>query len=303
MIPEYALVTIENELFFGPGISLITATHKTSLQSSRDNFEYAEPITIGDDCWFGANGTVIHGVAVDKAYTVGTGSIGTKDIPEYSVAVGVPARVVTLQSDWTPITLFEQEYFLSSLQSGCIKFVWPFRQLCHHGAIFARIHCHQNSPQKKLRITYREYKNGVRHVAENFSLYLSRPKLLASITYIVNEEISCIWFSDSLNIYVADIAAEEIKSFVYTFIWFSPWLEPDPNSSSPLAISAAGVAVGIAICLFENIEDFKFRRQIYSSHRYGVVTSGDRQPYAWWLDKYSRYFAWYLIVYRGASLK
>jgi acetyltransferase-like isoleucine patch superfamily enzyme len=94
MIPEYALVTIENELFFGPGISLITATHKTSLQSSRDNFEYAEPITIGDDCWFGANGTVIHGVAVDKAYTVGTGSIGTKDIPEYSVAVGVPARVV-----------------------------------------------------------------------------------------------------------------------------------------------------------------------------------------------------------------
>lgn len=81
-------------MLFATGVSLITATHETSLQSRRDNIEYAEPIVIGDDCWLAANVTVLPGVTIGKGCTIGAGSVVSKSIPDYSVAIGVPARVI-----------------------------------------------------------------------------------------------------------------------------------------------------------------------------------------------------------------
>ncbi|KAJ4142872.1 hypothetical protein NW765_000010 [Fusarium oxysporum] len=89
-----AHVTIGDRVFFGTGVSLITATHETSLQSRRGNIEYAEPITIGNDCWLGSNVTMLPGVTIGNGCTIGAGSVVTKSILEYSVAVGIPARVI-----------------------------------------------------------------------------------------------------------------------------------------------------------------------------------------------------------------
>lgn len=94
VILDCAHVTIGDRVLFATGVSLITATHETSLQSRRDNIEYAEPITIGDDCWLAANVTVLPGVTIGKGCTIGAGAVVTKSIPDYSVAMGVPARVV-----------------------------------------------------------------------------------------------------------------------------------------------------------------------------------------------------------------
>lgn len=94
VILDCAQVTLGDRVFLGTGVSLITATHETSLQSRRDNIEYAEPITVGDDCWIGANVTVLPGVTIGKGCTIGAGAVVTKDVPDYSVAVGVPARVI-----------------------------------------------------------------------------------------------------------------------------------------------------------------------------------------------------------------
>ncbi|RSL51458.1 hypothetical protein CEP54_011433 [Fusarium duplospermum] len=94
VILDCAHVTIGDRVFFGNGVSLITATHETSLQSRRDNIEYAEPITIGNDCWLGANVTVLPGVTIGKGCTIDAGAVVSKNIPDYSVAVGVPAKVI-----------------------------------------------------------------------------------------------------------------------------------------------------------------------------------------------------------------
>ena len=51
-------------------------------------------IKIGDDVWIGANCTVLDGVTIGKGSIIGAGSVVTRDVPEYSVAVGVPARVI-----------------------------------------------------------------------------------------------------------------------------------------------------------------------------------------------------------------
>ncbi len=51
-------------------------------------------ITINDNVWIGANSTITAGVTIGKHAVIGGGSVVTKDVPDYSVAVGNPAKVI-----------------------------------------------------------------------------------------------------------------------------------------------------------------------------------------------------------------
>ncbi len=51
-------------------------------------------ITIGEDCWLGSNVLVLPGVSIGRGSVIGAGAVVTKDVPELSIALGVPARVV-----------------------------------------------------------------------------------------------------------------------------------------------------------------------------------------------------------------
>ena len=88
------MVTIGNRVLFGPFVSIFAATHETEVQSRRDGVEYARSVTIKDDCWIGGNVTIMPGVTIGRGCTVGSGSVVTRDIPDFSVAMGSPARVV-----------------------------------------------------------------------------------------------------------------------------------------------------------------------------------------------------------------
>ena len=59
------------------------------------------PIVIEDETWIGANVVIVAGVTVGKHCIIAAGSIVTKDIPPYSVAVGNPARVIKQYSHQT----------------------------------------------------------------------------------------------------------------------------------------------------------------------------------------------------------
>lgn len=52
------------------------------------------PVIIGDDVWLGAGAIVLDGVRIGKGCIIGAGALVTKDLPDYSIAVGVPAQVV-----------------------------------------------------------------------------------------------------------------------------------------------------------------------------------------------------------------
>ncbi|WP_290428439.1 acyltransferase [Thermocoleostomius sinensis] len=54
-----------------------------------------EGIVIEDDCWLGSGVRVLDGVTIGEGSVIGAGAVVTKDIPPYSVAVGVPAKVVS----------------------------------------------------------------------------------------------------------------------------------------------------------------------------------------------------------------
>ena len=86
-------VTIGSNVLFGPGAQLYTASHPLDFETRRTN-QLSKPITIGDDCWIGGNAIICPGVTIEKGCVIGAGSVVTKNIPEYSLAVGNPARVI-----------------------------------------------------------------------------------------------------------------------------------------------------------------------------------------------------------------
>ena len=53
-----------------------------------------KPISISNDVWIGANSVITAGVTIGKHVVIGAGSVVTKSIPDYSVAVGNPAKIV-----------------------------------------------------------------------------------------------------------------------------------------------------------------------------------------------------------------
>ena len=56
------------------------------------------PIVVGEDVWLGANVIVLGDVTIGKGSVIGAGSVVTKNIPPYSVAIGVPAKVISKRS-------------------------------------------------------------------------------------------------------------------------------------------------------------------------------------------------------------
>ena len=52
------------------------------------------PVTIKEGAWIGENVSILPGVTVGKRSIIGTGAVVTKDVPDYSIAVGNPARII-----------------------------------------------------------------------------------------------------------------------------------------------------------------------------------------------------------------
>jgi len=86
-------ITIGNNVFFGPGVHVYTATHPLDAMERR-TVEFSKPVSIGNDCWIGGNSVICPGVTIGNGCTIGAGSVVTKNIPDDSLAVGNPAKVI-----------------------------------------------------------------------------------------------------------------------------------------------------------------------------------------------------------------
>lgn len=87
-------VTAGDNVQIAPNVSLYTAGHPLHPDSRNSGYEYGIPITIGDNVWIGGNVVVLPGVTIGSNSVIGAGSVVSKDIPAWSLAVGNPCRVV-----------------------------------------------------------------------------------------------------------------------------------------------------------------------------------------------------------------
>ena len=91
---DEAIVTIGDDCFIGPNVSIYTACHSTDPVERNSRREWALPVTIGHNVWIGGSVTILPGVTIGDNVTIGAGSVVVSDIPSNSVAVGNPCRVV-----------------------------------------------------------------------------------------------------------------------------------------------------------------------------------------------------------------
>ena len=92
IVLDEARVTIGDDCFLGPNVSIYTACHSTDPVERNSRQEWAKPVSIGNNVWIGGSVTILPGVTIGDNVTIGAGSVVTHDIPANVVAVGNPCR-------------------------------------------------------------------------------------------------------------------------------------------------------------------------------------------------------------------
>jgi len=89
--------TIGANVMMGENCTIICRNHrhdKTDIPMMEQGFYNEQPVEIGDDVWIGDNVVILPGVKIGRGSIIGAASVVTKDIPDYAVAVGNPAKVI-----------------------------------------------------------------------------------------------------------------------------------------------------------------------------------------------------------------
>lgn len=84
-------------IMMGPDVTILTSIHntvRTDIPMNQQGFLPNQKVTIGDDVWIGTRAIILPGVSVGKGAIIGAGAVVTKDVPEYAVVAGVPAKVI-----------------------------------------------------------------------------------------------------------------------------------------------------------------------------------------------------------------
>lgn len=81
----------------GPYCFIYTSNHctkRTDIPMFRQGDSVPRPVIISDDVWIGARVTILPGVHIGKGAIIGAGAVVTKDVPEYAVVGGNPAKII-----------------------------------------------------------------------------------------------------------------------------------------------------------------------------------------------------------------
>ncbi|KPF61850.1 hypothetical protein IP88_15335 [alpha proteobacterium AAP81b] len=87
-------VWIGDNVLIGSGVSFETVRHGLYWIPGKGRGDVHGRICVEDEAWIGAGAIILGGVTVGRGATVGAGAVVTRDVPPYTVVVGVPAKVI-----------------------------------------------------------------------------------------------------------------------------------------------------------------------------------------------------------------
>lgn len=97
---DSAKVTIGDYVYMGPNCNIFTPCHPIHHELRKEKVtEYALPVTVGSHSWIGGDVVITPGVTIGENCVIGAGSVVTKDIPDNSIAVCNPCKVIRQIND------------------------------------------------------------------------------------------------------------------------------------------------------------------------------------------------------------
>jgi len=119
-------IRIGRDVIMGPGVRLFSENHNYAEidQPIRAQGQTRAAVTIDNDCWIGGGVTILAGVTIGQGSVVAAGAVVTRDVPEYSLAGGVPARVLKSR-------LTESERALESAATQALELPVPWPRAEH----------------------------------------------------------------------------------------------------------------------------------------------------------------------------
>lgn len=132
---------IGNYCSFAPGVKIGQANHSKDYITTFQGISgkmighslWGKPAVIGNDVWCGANAVIMQNICVGDGAIIGANAVVTRDIPDYGIAVGVPARVIKYrfdepirgkikESNWFLLDIDEAKAVISDLAGKyCVK--------------------------------------------------------------------------------------------------------------------------------------------------------------------------------------
>jgi acetyltransferase-like isoleucine patch superfamily enzyme len=94
-------VEIGDNTIFGPGVSIHAENHNFHHITIPIRLQGAtrKGIKIGQDCWIGSKAIILDGVTIGNGVIVAAGAVVNKDVPDYAIVGGVPARVLKYRGE------------------------------------------------------------------------------------------------------------------------------------------------------------------------------------------------------------
>ncbi len=93
---------IGKNVMIGPDVVFISSNHRfddPDRPIQEQGVIEVGPIIVGDNTWIGARAIILPGVKIGKCVIIGAGAVVTKDVPDYAIVAGNPARIIRLRKE------------------------------------------------------------------------------------------------------------------------------------------------------------------------------------------------------------
>lgn len=93
-------INVGRDCLFSAGVVIRSSDSHSIINQDNRRINMGKPISIGDHVWIGNGATILKGVNIGGGSVVGTEAVITKDVPENSIAVGNPGKIVRENIRW-----------------------------------------------------------------------------------------------------------------------------------------------------------------------------------------------------------
>lgn len=89
-------LSIGNDVMMAPNVTIVTQNHEVSDTEIPMRLQTApkKKVVIGNDVWIGTNVVIMPGITIGNGCIIGAGAVVTKDVPDYAVVGGIPAKII-----------------------------------------------------------------------------------------------------------------------------------------------------------------------------------------------------------------